>query len=69
MRDVRRDSVVGPLSTRSRLDNNDLSLDVHLRATEMDLDSPWDEVADPATTRDAEWAKLSSDFTNVSLAL
>ncbi|KAL1695591.1 hypothetical protein GGG16DRAFT_109253 [Schizophyllum commune] len=30
----------------------------------MDLDSPWDEVADPATTRDAEWAKLSSDFTN-----
>ncbi|KAL1723937.1 hypothetical protein EV715DRAFT_260564 [Schizophyllum commune] len=30
----------------------------------MDLDSPWDEVADSTTTRDAEWAKLSSDFTN-----
>ncbi|KAI4521852.1 hypothetical protein K523DRAFT_275728 [Schizophyllum commune Tattone D] len=30
----------------------------------MDLLSPWDEVADSTTTRDAEWAKLSSDFTN-----
>ncbi|KAL1736152.1 hypothetical protein EV714DRAFT_198848 [Schizophyllum commune] len=30
----------------------------------MDMDSPWDEVADSTTTRDAEWAKLSSDFTN-----
>ncbi|KAL1670065.1 hypothetical protein GGF50DRAFT_109798 [Schizophyllum commune] len=30
----------------------------------MDMDSPWDEVVDSTTTRDAEWAKLSSDFTN-----
>ncbi|KAL1744786.1 hypothetical protein HDZ31DRAFT_37826 [Schizophyllum fasciatum] len=30
----------------------------------MDMDSPWEDAADSTTTRDAEWAKLSSDFTN-----
>lgn len=30
----------------------------------MDADSPWDDVADSHTTRDAEWAKISTEFTN-----
>ncbi|KAG7098383.1 hypothetical protein E1B28_000341 [Marasmius oreades] len=30
----------------------------------MDFDSPWDENPHPDSTRDAEWTKMSSEFTN-----
>ncbi|KAJ6476256.1 hypothetical protein C8R45DRAFT_1063409 [Mycena sanguinolenta] len=29
------------------------------------MDSPWDEEATPETSRDIEWTKISSEFTNV----
>ncbi|KAJ7145821.1 hypothetical protein C8R44DRAFT_755964 [Mycena epipterygia] len=32
---------------------------------DMHMDSPWDEDANQETTRDIEWTKISSEFTNV----
>ncbi|KAJ7777539.1 hypothetical protein DFH07DRAFT_797205 [Mycena maculata] len=31
----------------------------------MDMDSPWDDGANQETSRDIEWTKISSEFTNV----
>lgn len=33
------------------------------------MDSPWDEDVDDSTSRDAEWTRMSLEFTNVRLFL
>lgn len=34
---------------------------------DSDMDSPWDETAGQSVSRDVEWTRISSEFTNVSV--
>jgi len=33
------------------------------------IDSPWDEDASPEATREAEWSKMSNEFTTVCVLM